>query len=180
MNTYYLNDEFVEWLKTYYPDKYSRLTSYYEKATTKRYGDGTGLQSGIKISFLDESLGSEFGNFLHDATLSFVNSENNLGLPSLPDEKYRKDTVFLTESFYRWLLQNDPENASKVTKHIKEKATNIQNINERNLPIIKGLFIFHENPEDKKNFEIVIHNATLNWLDWASKMLSNGSLNIIV
>lgn len=177
---HYITDEFIRWIEKSSPEYYRKLLDAGKKAQLRRYGDETGLQSGTAFYFVNSTDYEEFTSIIHQATLQWVNADNNLGFPKIPESVNRNNSFFITESFYRWLYQNKQELHQEIENHIKENNAEIANIGGVDTPNTSGFYVSFRTDKSREVFEQIVHKATLYWLEWAGKRYENGTLNITV
>ncbi|MCS7307413.1 MAG: hypothetical protein NZ526_02550 [Aquificaceae bacterium] len=175
---HYITDEFIRWIEKSSPENYRKLLDASKKAQLKRYGDETGLQSGTAFHFSSLADYEEFTSIVHQATLKWVNTDNNFGFPQIPESVNRNNNFFITESFYKWLYHNKPELHQEIENHIRENNVEIAHVGGVDTPNTRGFYLSFKTDESREIFNQIIHRATLHWLEWAGKKYEDGLLNI--
>lgn len=158
---YYLTDSFMSWLAKKDRGLYENMLKQAESAETRRYGNSVSFERGTALKFSDERDSQNFGAVLHKATLLWVNEENNIGFPKIPEKAQSSESIFLSNTFVQWLHENRPEVLEKIESCIKDTKVQKINFGEEDSPIVTGFYLVFLKAEDRELLGDILHRAVL-------------------
>ncbi|MEJ5339256.1 MAG: hypothetical protein WHS43_06340 [Aquificaceae bacterium] len=175
---YYLTDRFMGWLAGRDRVLYEKLIKQAEVAKAERYGDSLSFERGIALRFRNEDDSQTFGAILQEATLLWVNQENNFGFPEIPKKATSGEYIFLSDNFLRWLQLNKPEVIKEIESHIEDMGIDKVNFGIKSSPLDTGYYLLFSKNEDRELIGAILHRAVLDALTYIKETRNTINFNV--